>query len=212
MRQRIHHWYNYLLSTLLWMLGFGMMGCTEQGDEYGTEPPIPENLSIDQSFRATLSYLHGEWAAEYEGWDNVQKRSVTIRRKLQLAEDGTYQNLIGGHLPNMKDEQEFVLLESEGGTYTYLPSSRTITYTCKYDSVLQFETQKLVCYGRKHYWDHEEDTYTEKVQFTEKRNGKREWVTYDPFLVPQDDKDAVLEYRMNRLDGNYGKRRAQRNK
>ncbi len=207
MKTKFYHWYNYLLSTLLYLLGFGMMGCTEQGDEYGPAPeygpPPVTKLEIDDNFEATLSFLQGEWAAEYEGWDEVQERKVTIHRILNLTPNGMYQNHIEGKMPETL-KQDFILFESEGGTYTYDSSKGVVTYTCQYDSILNFKDQTYTLYDQKHYYDHKERGYTEKVQFTVERDGKREWVTYDAFLMPVDDKDAALEYRMNKHDGNYG--------
>ena len=215
MKKKAIHWYNYLLSSLLWVLGFGMMGCTETGDEYGPEPvveygppPVTE-LALDVNFKATLSYLLGEWAAEYEGWDDVQRRDVTIRRTLNLAPNGTYQNHIEGKMPEGSDKQDFFLFESEGGTYTYDPSRGVVTYTCQYDSVLNFRDQTFTRYEQKHYYDHMDGAYTEKVLFTVEKNGKREWVTNDTFLSPTSYNSSILEYRMNRHDGNYGKQKIQ---
>ena len=210
MKTRFYHWYNYLLSTLLYLLGFGMMGCspTEEGDEY--VPPVVEygpppvtDLLIDENFNATLSYLQGEWAAKYEGWDDEQQKKVTIRRTLLLAPNGTYQNHIEGKMPE-GDKRDFFLFESESGTYSYNQHTGTVTYTCRYDSLLNFRDTTFTCFNRKHYYDHDVISYTEKAQFTEEHLGKREWVTYDTFLRSVDDKDAALEYRMNRHDGNYG--------
>lgn len=211
MKTKLYHWFNNLLSSLLWVLGFGMMGCIEQGDEYGPVVeygPPPTELAIDNNFMAALSYLQGEWAAEYEGWDYIQECNTIIRRKLKLNPDGTYTNLIAGKLPK-NGEDRFFLFESEGGTYTYDPSRGKVTYTCQYDSVLNFRDQSFTLYNRKYYYDHMDDDYTEKVLFTVEKNGKREWVTHDTFLLPKDSNDSTLEYRMNRHDGNFGKQKAQ---
>lgn len=166
MKTRFYHWYNYLLSTLLYLLGFGMMGCTEQGDEYGPAPeygpPPMTKLEIDDNFKATLSYLQGEWAAEYEGWDEVQERKVTIRRTLLLAPDSNYQNHIEGKMPIGADKQKFFLFESEGGTYTYDSLRGIVTYTCQYDSVLNFRYQTFTHYDQKHYYDHTDETYLQR--------------------------------------------------
>lgn len=209
MRTKFCYLYNYLLSTLLYLLGFGMMGCTEQGDEYEPEPvmygpaPVPAELPVDEDFKATLSYLQGEWAAEYEGWDKVQERKVTIHRILNLTPNGMYQNHIEGKMPETL-KQDFILFESEGGTYTYDSLKGVVTYTCQYDSILNFNDQTYTLYDQKLYYDRMEGGYTEKVQFTVEKDGKREWVTYDTFLMSADDKDAALKYRMNRHEGNYG--------
>lgn len=214
MKRNFDYWYDYLLSSLLWLLGFGMMGCTEQGDEYGPEPvveygPPPAELAIDENFRATLSYLQGEWAAEYEGWDKAQRQDVTIRRTLNLTPNGTYQNHIEGKMQAGSDKQKFFLFESEGGTYTYDSSRGIVTYTCRYDSVLNFRDQTFTHYDQKHFYDHTDGAYTEKAQFTVEKDGKREWVSHDTFLLPKDSNDSIVEYRMNKHDENFGKQKTQ---
>ena len=49
--RKIYHWYNYLLSALISLLGFGMMtGCT--GDEYG-----PDNTDVVYGPPIVISYV-----------------------------------------------------------------------------------------------------------------------------------------------------------
>ncbi len=109
MKTKFYYWYNYLLSSLLWVLGFGMMGCTERGDEYGPEPvmygPAPpepvivvDSLVVDSNYVASLAEIQNVWAGEYEGWDDNQQKVTKIRRQLTLLPNATYTNIIQGVL------------------------------------------------------------------------------------------------------------------
>ena len=203
MKTRFYHWYNYLLSTLLYILGYGMMGCTEQGDEYGPEPVMYESTPepvVDTSFIPEISYLYGLWAAEYEGWDNVQETNVTIRRGLTLNPDSTYTNLVGGKMEKFNDKG-FMKLESEGGKYIYNQSAGIITYYVEYDSVLNFPDQNFTVYSKKHYYDREESSYTEKVGFSREVDGKRKWITVDDHFTSSTNIGLEFLYAMDKYEG-----------
>lgn len=94
------------------------------------------------------------------------------------------------------------LFEAEGGTYSYNSSNKFITYTCLYDSVLDFHNQTFTVYSKKHYYANETATYTEKVQFTYELEGKRGWLTQDAFLYSLIEKDEHVTYIMNRFTTN----------
>lgn len=49
MKVRITHWCNLILSAVLWVMGFGLMGCTEPGDEYGSEPVMYGPAPVDST-------------------------------------------------------------------------------------------------------------------------------------------------------------------
>lgn len=136
---------------------------------------------IDNSYNPTQATLQKEWAGEYTGWDAVQEANTTIRRKLVLNPNGNYTNVISGQLIK-EGKNQFFKFESEAGTYTYNQSTRTITYTCRYDSVLTYSNQSYEVYNKKHYYDNEKATYTEQADFTASNNGKRLWITLDTYL------------------------------
>ena len=198
MKTKFYYWYNYLLSSLLWVLGFGMMGCTEQGDEYGPEPvmygpapseTVPDSLiytneieGIDLSYHAPISELMGIWHGDYTGWDAKQKKTVSVRRELTLNPNGTYSNRIAGKMVDY-GKNDYILFESEEGMYTYNVSSGIVTYTCHYDSLINFHDQSYTRYNKKHYYDREVLTYSETALFTTKKDGIRLWVTRDKNLL-----------------------------
>ena len=136
---------------------------------------------IDNSYNPTQASLQKAWAGEYTGWDAVQEANTTIRRKLVLNPNGNYTNVISGQLKKEGNNQ-FFKFESEAGTYTYNQSTRTITYTCRYDSVLNYRDQSYTVYNKKHYYSTEKSTYTEQADFTASTNGKRLWITLDTYL------------------------------
>lgn len=136
---------------------------------------------IDNSYNPTQSSLQKEWSGEYTGWDAVQNANTTIRRKLVLMPNGNYTNVIAGKLI-ASGKEEFFKFESEAGTYTYNQATRTVTYTCRYDSVLNYREQDYTVYNKKHYYAEEKASYTEKADFTAATNGKRMWITLDTYL------------------------------
>lgn len=139
------------------------------------------DIPIDNSFKPNSSYLQKEWTGEYTGWDNVQKKNTTIRRKLTLKPNGTYTNIIAGKLID-SGKDEFFKFESEGGKYSYNQSTGYVTYTCEYDSVLKYDDQTYNVYTQKKYYSKSEATYTEKAEFSESYEGKRVWITKDTYL------------------------------
>ena len=142
---------------------------------------IDPRSAIDNSYTPTQSTLQKEWAGQYVGWDAIQEANTTIRRKLVLNPNGTYTNLISGQLKKEGNDR-FYKFESEAGTYTYNQSTRTITYTCRFDSVLNYRDQSYTVYSKKHYYSEEKATYTEKADFSSPKDGIRLWITIDTYL------------------------------
>lgn len=142
---------------------------------------VDPRSAIDISYNPTQSSLEKEWAGQYIGWDAVQEANTTIRRKLVLSPNGNYTNVISGQLKK-EGNNKFFKFESEAGTWTYNQSSRTVTYTCRYDSVLNYRDQTYTVYDKKHYYDHQDATYTEKADFSSNDKGKRLWITVDTYL------------------------------
>ncbi len=163
-----------------------------------------DTYQIDMSFSPTLDYLQGSWLGEYEGWDPIMRTVTKIRRKLTLSPDGTYKNRIQGVMV-VTGRTDFVDFEHEEGTYTIGtdPASArfTITYNVTADSLLDFGSQRLIGYTKKHFYDHEVASYTETPRFTKEMEGKRKWITQDNSLVSIEDETSPVVYSMDKREG-----------
>lgn len=161
------------------------------------------DIEPDASFKADASYFRSNpvWAGEYQGWDAVQKKNTTIRRQLTLNPNGTYVNIIAGKLIESGKDQ-FFKFESEGGTWSYSASTGVITYKCEYDSVLNYSKQTYTRYTKKHYYDHENASYTEKAEFSKMEQGKRVWITKDMYLQSLTAEVLDLVFSMSPYDPN----------
>ena len=157
------------------------------------------DIPVDESFIPTQAYIQGVWAGEYQGWDDVQKQNTTIRRKLTLNANGTYTNSIAGQL--VASGKDFYPFEAEGGTYTLNQSTGVITYTCEYDSVLNYREQSYTRYTSKHYYSKQEKTYTENAKFSESQSGQRVWITKDMYLQSLTAETLDLVFSMSKFDG-----------
>ena len=119
----------------------------------------------DPSFIPTESYLQTSWFGEYEGWDAEQQKNTNSKQTLTLTPNGTYTNTIAGKLIE-SGKDRFYKFESEAGTYTY--RNGVVTYTCRYDSVLNYKDQTYRVYNKKHIGKTtEQPTYTENAVFSE---------------------------------------------
>ena len=165
---------------------------------------VKVDIPIDENFKADASYIQKEWSGEYMGWDAVQKKNTTIRRKLVLNPNGTYTNIIAGKLLNT-DKTQFFKFESEGGTYTYNASTGYVTYKVDYDSILTYKDQSYTRYPKKHYYAKEEANYTEKAEFSEMKEGKRVWITKDTYLQSLTAEVLDLAFSMSEFAGDNQK-------
>lgn len=196
------------------MLAALMLPCalfTACGDD---DEPVTENVEqpvrpitqtyvdmpVDNDFKADASYIQKDWVGEYEGWDDVQKKNTTIRRRLTLQPNGHYVNIVAGKIIASGKDQ-FFKFESEGGTYTYNANTGLVTYRCEYDSVLNYRDQSYTRYTKKHYYSKEEATYTEKADFSALRDGKRVWITKDTYLQSLTEQVLDLAFSMSEFAG-----------
>lgn len=183
----------------------------DSDDEKGKEETGPNaqtkitnqkvDIPVDNDFIPQATYIQGEWAGEYKGWDEVQKQNTTIRRRLILNPNGTYSNKIAGQL--VASGKDFCPFESEGGTYTYNQSTGLITYTCEYDSVLNYREQTYTKYDKKHYYKESDcsKTYTEQAKFSQSQQGQRVWITKDMYLQSLTAEVLDLVFSMSKFDG-----------
>lgn len=158
--------------------------------------------TVDPEYKPTANYLQKNWHGEYIGWDAKQAEdgnnngNTTICRELTLNANGTYTNIIAGKLISTGKEG-FFKFESEGGTYSYNPSTGYVTYTVEYDSLLNYRSQTYDVYRKKKYYSKEEKSYTEKADFSISANGTRRWVTRDMYLQSLTDKTINIAFAMD---------------
>lgn len=156
-----------------------------------------EEVVIDETFKAATSYLQATWKGEYSGYDENQKANTNIRRELILNDNGTYENTIFGLIVSKKsNNKDYVVFEKEYGKYKY-NGSNTITYMVQKDSLINYQTEELEGYVKKHYYSSETQSYTEDVRFTTK-DSEHAWVTKDVYLSNLSNKDLDLVFIMNK--------------
>ena len=195
--------YFYLLS-LLAVSAIMSTSCIKDDDD---EVKLNENVDefvVDNSFTASSSYLQASWQGEYSGYDENQKANTNIRRLLVLNSDGTYVNTIQGILVNKtSNKTQYTDFEKEYGTYRYNGSS-TITYNVRVDSLINYQTEELEYFSKKHsYSGSSTDTskdvssYTEGVQF-QTSNNEHQWITKDVYLSNLKGSDLELFFIMKK--------------
>ena len=187
------------------------MGCTEQGDEYGPEPvmygPAPGEFYLkpmlaDSNYVASLAEIQEVWVGEYQGWDENQQKVTKVRRKLTIQPNFMYTNIIQGVLVET-GKSDYVDFERETGTYFYNTRTKTVTYTVKSDSLLNYGDEVFFGFNGKKYYDHTAGSYTEEVLFSVEHDGMRSWITKDSYL--QSLTGTTLVYHMDIYRGEVDK-------
>ena len=194
---------------IIFLMAASMMLATSCIKEDDNEVELNENVSnddikIDESFKATDSYLQASWQGEYSGYDENQKANTNIRRLLILNADGSYTNTIQGILVSKNsDKNEYTDFEKEYGTYSY-NGSDLVTYNVTTDSLINYQTNELQYFSKKHsYSGSDTDTskdvasYTEGVKFQTKDND-HQWVTKDVYLSNLKGADLELYFIMKK--------------
>ena len=188
----------YLLSLLVMTVN---VSCISEDDPVKLNENA-DTFDIDKSFNASSSFLQASWIGEYSGYDENQKANTNIRRRLVLNADGSYKNTIQGILVSKNSSKaDYVDFEIEKGTYTYNGSNK-ITFYVKVDSLINYQTEELEYFSKKHsYSGSSTDTskdvssYTEGVQFQNK-NSSYQWVTKDVYLSNLKGSDLELFFFM----------------
>ncbi len=191
------------LSFAITLLLTLLFSCIKEDEEQELNKNV-EKFEIDESFKATASFLQASWQGEYSGYDENQKANTNIRRLLQLNSDGTYKNTIQGILVNKSNNKsDYVNFEIEKGTYTYNGSDK-ITYKVEVDSLINYQTEELEYFSKKHsYSGSSSDTskdvssYSEGVQF-QTTSGDHQWVTKDVYLSNLKGNDLELFFIMKK--------------
>ena len=195
---------NYYLGMCCFAATLGYSSCIGDDDDIILNENV-ENIEIDQSFKASQDFLQASWRGEYSGRDENQKAETNIKRLLILNKNGTYINRIQGILVNKtSNKTEYTDFEIEKGSYTYDGSS-VIRYKVEVDSLINYQTEKLEYFSKKHSYsgsstDTSKDvsTYTEEVQF-QNSNGYYQWVTKDVYLSNIKGDDLDLIFIMNKI-------------
>lgn len=196
----------YSLVMMALAMGVSMVSCGG-GDSDGTGPididqpasPVTNTTEaekyIDASYTPTQSEIQQVWTGEYKGWDNNQETNTNIKRMLTLDSNGRYTNVIQGVLVK-SGKTEYVDFEKESGTYTYNSRTKTITYVVSSDEVLDYGKQEFDKYTGKKFYDHTDGSYTEKVQFSQVKDGQRSWITKDTYLQSLTDRTINIAFAM----------------
>lgn len=195
---------SFLLLPLLAMTTVVFTSCIKDDDDDVKLNENVDQFEIDETFKASASYLQASWQGEYSGYDENQKANTNIRRLLVLNANGTYINTIQGILVNKtSNKADYVNFEIEKGTYSY-NGSNIITYTVQVDSLINYQTEELEYFSKKHsYSGSSTDTskdvssYTEGVQF-QTTNGDHQWITKDFYLSNLKGSDLTLYFIMKK--------------
>ena len=195
---------SFLLLPLLAMTTVVFTSCIKDDDDDVKLNENVDQFEIDETFKASASYLQASWQGEYSGYDENQKANTNIRRLLVLNANGTYTNTIQGILVSKtSNKADYVNFEIEKGTYSY-NGSNTITYTVQVDSLINYQTEELEYFSKKHSYsgsstDISKDvsSYTEGVQF-QTTNGDHQWITKDVYLSNLKGSDLALYFIMKK--------------
>ena len=193
-----------LICVLLMLLDVAgpIGGCNNHHDSSVQQEINPQNpiltsnemdSYIDDNYTVSISDIQQIWVSEYEGWDEYQQKNTKIKRLLVLKPNKTYSNVIQGILV---EKDKYTDFEHEQGTYSYNSTSKTITYTVTYDSILNYRDQSFDKYNGKKFYSHTDGNYTEKVSFLKERNGQRSWISHDTYLQSLTDKTINIAFAM----------------
>lgn len=203
----------YLLCVIVFVFSCIVpTSCIKNADDIEPpEPPITDStpttpdstlVLIDSVFMASVEYMHGEWMAQYIGYDPQQSGVIdsdvvsAIRRMFYFSPEGFYENHVQG-IVNIEDTitiyKEF---EHEYGMYAFDVERQMMTYTVEYDSLLNFDTDQLEYHAGKMMGQQTLPQYGEKIWFSYESDGKRDWIRTDGNLMSVDDHSAQLIYKM----------------
>lgn len=208
-----HEWQaSRWMLPLLVVATLAASACIGSSDDDGqpSPPPTPADSAsvvIDSTFFAPANYLVGEWMTQqggYQGYDPMQsdskKKDVvsSIRRLVLFTTDGQYDSHVQG-IVDVSDSTftEYREFEHEHGTYVYDAVRHAMTYTVEYDSVLDFQADKLKYYPAKLFGERErKKQYDEVIWFSAERDGRRDWIRVDDNLMVVDNHEAHVVYIM----------------
>lgn len=190
---------NILLSCVV-AFSMSLTSCIKDADSETapSQASTEENGSIrvDSTFVALEARFIGEWYGEYQGYDPKQEKVSAIRRMVRFLPDGTYESHVQGILDKTEDIEDYKEFEHERGTFSFDEGKQMMVYTVEYDSLLNFETEKMEHHAGKLRMDIELPQYGERVYFSKEKEGKRDWVRTDDNLFVEENHDIQLIYVM----------------
>lgn len=186
--------------------------CIPRDEDDFPLPPAPDPLpavsdtaqiDIDSIFTPTTEYMHGEWMAQYEGFDLKQMRTSSIRRLMFFSPDGFYDSHVQG-IVNIEDTiTSYKEFEHEHGTYSYDSAKRILSYKIEYDSLLNFATDRLeYSPGKIVMGTGLVKEYDEMIWFSKEKEGNRDWIRKDDNLVTEDNHSINVIYVMKSRNEN----------
>lgn len=196
--------------TLLWGVIFILLpasnsSCIKYADDDELTPPsdtIPSTTDtttviVDSLFQADVSYIMGEWMAQYSGFDPMQMKTSSIRRLVAFLPDGSYDSHVQGIVDIEDTVTVYKEFEHEHGTYSFDASRQLMKYTVEYDSLLNFGSDQLeYSPGKMRPGIGIIKEYDERLWFSQEKEGKRDWVRKDDNLVSADDHTENIIYVM----------------
>lgn len=156
-----------------------------------------KSVIIDSLFMADVSYVEGEWMAQYSGFDLMQMKTSSIRRLVLFSPDGFYDSHVQGIVDVEDTITSYKEFEHEHGTYSFDVSSQLMRYTVEYDSLINFGSDQLeYSPGKMRPGIGIVKEYDERFWFSQEKNGKRDWVRKDENLVSTEDHSVSIIYVM----------------
>lgn len=200
-----------ILMMVCIIMGSLIASCIKNEDEEDSPalpiPVIPDSIAndsmqiiteIDSLFQAKASELHGEWMAQYEGYDLRQRKLSSIRRLVFLSPEGFYDSHVQGIVDIQDTITSYKEFEHEHGSYIFDESKQIVRYKIDYDSLLNFKTDRLEFNSGKMKPGIGFITeYEEKIWFSKEGDGgQRFWIRVDDSLVSPDDYKENIVYVM----------------
>jgi len=197
------------LSLCVFILAFSCIlatSCIKDADDEGQPKPpaidtIPDTDStlvvVDSVFKPSAEYMHGEWMAQYVGFDLRQMKTSSIRRLVFFSPDGYYDSHVQGIVDIEDSITAYKEFEHEHGMYSFDASRQLMKYTVEYDSLLNFGSDQLEYNpGKMRLGVGLVKEYYEEIWFSKEKDGKRDWVRKDDNLVSADNHSANIIYIM----------------
>ncbi len=206
-KNRIFTFTVMLSFLLLFVFSSVTTSCIKDDEDEGNEPPVRNDTTlvtdstkvvVDSTFKASQTYILGEWMSEYVGYDPMQNMNSSIRRLVYFSSDGFYDSHVQGVNGVQQDSTaNYKEFEHEYGTYSFDEGKQIMTYHVEYDSLLNFFTDELEYNaGKVIQGVGVQKDYDESIWFSLEKDGKRDWIRVDNNLRSLEDHSGQLIYIM----------------